>query len=153
VEAGRPFLTVVDYAHTPDALERALAAAREHGRGRVLLVFGCGGDRDPGKRPLMGRAAAAGADRVWVTNDNPRTEDPGAIAAAILAGAPGADFTVELDRRGAIAAAIAAAQPGDVVLIAGKGHETTQTIGATVLPFDDRVVAREALRAPAAGRP
>jgi UDP-N-acetylmuramoyl-L-alanyl-D-glutamate--2,6-diaminopimelate ligase len=101
----------------------------------------------------MGRVAAAGSDRAWVTNDNPRTEDPAAIAAAIVAGAPDAGFAVQLDRREAIAAAVAAARPGDAVLIAGKGHETTQTIGATVLPFDDRAVAHEALRALAAGRP
>ena len=147
VDAGQPFLVVVDYAHTPDALERALAAAREHGHGRVLLVFGCGGDRDRAKRPVMGRVAAAGSDLAWVTNDNPRSENPAAIAAGITAGAPGHPFTVELDRHAAIAAAIAAARDGDVVLIAGKGHETTQTIGARVLPFDDRVVAREALSA------
>ena len=147
VDAGQPFLVVVDYAHTPDALERALAAVREHARGCVLLVFGCGGDRDRAKRPLMGRAAAAGADRAWVTNDNPRSEDPAAIAAAILAGAPGAGLEIELDRRAAIAAALAAARPGDAVLIAGKGHETTQTIGDRVTPFDDRAVAREMLGA------
>jgi len=157
VSEGQPFLTVVDYAHTPDALERSLDACRDHGRahghGRVLLVFGCGGDRDRGKRPLMGRAAARGSDRAWVTNDNPRSEDPAAIAAEIVAGAPAGALRVELDRRAAITAAIAAAHEGDVVLIAGKGHETTQTIGGEVLPFDDRAVAREALRALAAGRP
>ncbi len=153
VDAGQPFVVVVDYAHTPDALERALAACREHGRGRVLLVFGCGGDRDRAKRPAMGRAAAAGSDRAWVTSDNPRSEDPGAIAAGILAGVPGGGIALELDRRAAIASAIAAARPGDIVLIAGKGHETTQTIGERVLPFDDRAVAREALLALKAGRP
>jgi UDP-N-acetylmuramoyl-L-alanyl-D-glutamate--2,6-diaminopimelate ligase len=147
VDEGQPFLVVVDYAHTPDALERALAACREHGHGRVLLVFGCGGDRDRGKRPVMGRIAAAGADLAWVTNDNPRGEDPAAIAAEIVAGAADAGLVVELDRRVAIAKAAAAARPGDVVLIAGKGHEATQTIGARVLPFDDRAVAREALSA------
>jgi UDP-N-acetylmuramoyl-L-alanyl-D-glutamate--2,6-diaminopimelate ligase len=145
VDAGQPFVLVVDYAHTPDALERALAACREHARGRVLLVFGCGGDRDRGKRPLMGAAAARGADRAWVTNDNPRSEDPAEIAAGIVAGAPAAGLAVLLDRRAAIAAAIAAAQAGDVVLVAGKGHETTQTVGSQVLPFDDRTVARELL--------
>ena len=153
VDEGQPFLVVVDYAHTPDALERALAACREHGRGRLLLVFGCGGDRDRAKRPLMGRAAARGSDRAWVTNDNPRSEDPAAIAAEITTGAPAGALAVELDRRAAIAAAVAAAHEGDVVLIAGKGHETTQTVGDRVLPFDDRVVAREALRALAAERP
>ncbi|HEV2105289.1 MAG TPA: cyanophycin synthetase, partial [Candidatus Eisenbacteria bacterium] len=133
-----------------DALARALAACRDHARGRVLRVCGCGGDRDRGKRPLMGAAAAHGADAAWVTNDNPRGEDPAAIAAAIVAGAPAAGFTLELDRRRAIAAALAAARAGDVVLVAGKGHETTQTIGDRVLPFDDRAVARELL---AGGRP
>ena len=148
VDAGQPFLVVVDYAHTPDALERALAACREHGSGRVLLVFGCGGDRDRGKRPVMGQVASAGSDMAWVTNDNPRSEDPAAIAAEIVAGAPGRGLVIELDRRAAIEAAIAAARPGDVVLIAGKGHETTQTIGTHVFPFDDRTVARETLSAP-----
>jgi UDP-N-acetylmuramoyl-L-alanyl-D-glutamate--2,6-diaminopimelate ligase len=138
-------LVVVDYAHTPDALERALAAVREHAAGRLLLVFGCGGDRDRGKRPLMGRAAAAGADRAWVTSDNPRGEDPAAIAREVVAGAEGAGLAVELDRRAAIAAALAEARSGDAVLIAGKGHETTQTIGTRTLPFDDRLVARELL--------
>ena len=146
VEAGQPFTVVVDYAHSPDALARALTAAREHARGRVLLVFGCGGDRDRAKRPVMGAVAREQADRLWVTSDNPRSEDPAAIAAEVVAGTgPGAD--VELDRREAIASALAAAEPGDVVLIAGKGHETTQTIGDRVLPFDDRAVARELLAA------
>ena len=147
VDAGQGFVLVVDYAHTPDALERALAACREHASGRVLAVFGCGGDRDRGKRPLMGAVAATLADRAWVTNDNPRTEDPAAIAAAIVAGAPGAALEVELERRTAIAAAIREARAGDIVLVAGKGHETTQTVGSQVLPFDDRVVARELLTA------
>ena len=150
VPEGQPFEVVVDYAHTPDALERALDAGREHARGRVLLVFGCGGDRDRAKRPIMGRIAAAKSDRAWVTNDNPRSEDPEAIALEIVAGA-GAPLEVELDRRAAIGAAIAAARPGDLVLIAGKGHEATQTIGDRVLPFDDREVAREILRARGAG--
>jgi UDP-N-acetylmuramoyl-L-alanyl-D-glutamate--2,6-diaminopimelate ligase len=150
VAAGRPFEVVVDYAHTPDALERSLAAVREHFAGRVLLVFGCGGDRDRAKRPVMGRFAASGADIAWVTNDNPRSERPEAIAAEIVAGAAGAPLRVELDRRAAIAAAIDEARAGDVVLIAGKGHETTQTLGDRVLPFDDRDVARELL--PAHGR-
>jgi UDP-N-acetylmuramoyl-L-alanyl-D-glutamate--2,6-diaminopimelate ligase len=147
VDQGQPFLVVVDYAHTPDALARALAACREHAPGRVLLVFGCGGDRDRGKRPLMGRIAAEGSDLAWLTNDNPRGEDPAAIAAEVVAGAGEGRLTVELDRERAIAQAVAAARPGDVVLIAGKGHEATQTIGARVLPFDDRAVAREALSA------
>jgi UDP-N-acetylmuramoyl-L-alanyl-D-glutamate--2,6-diaminopimelate ligase len=149
VTAGQPFTVAVDYAHTPDALERSLAAVREHAVGRVLLVFGCGGDRDRGKRAVMGRVARAGAGEIWVTSDNPRSEDPAAIAAEILAGAGGVGGPVhlELDRRAAIAAALDAARPGDVVLIAGKGHETTQTIGRRVLPFDDRETARELLRA------
>ncbi len=147
VPALRPFDVVVDYAHTPDALERALAAAHEHARGRVLLVFGCGGDRDRAKRPLMGRIAAEHSDLAWVTSDNPRGEDPLAIAREVMAGASGArTLRLEPDRRAAIRAALAAAKPDDLVLIAGKGHETTQTIGASVLPFDDRAVAREILK-------
>ena len=146
VATGQPFLIAVDYAHTPDALERALGAVREHTRGRVLVVFGCGGDRDRGKRPLMGGVAARLADAVWVTSDNPRSEDPAAIVAEVVAGAGGArELHAEVDRRDAIAEALAAARPGDAVLIAGKGHETTQTIGDRVLPFDDRQVARELL--------
>jgi UDP-N-acetylmuramoyl-L-alanyl-D-glutamate--2,6-diaminopimelate ligase len=151
VGAGAPFAVVVDYAHTPDALARSLAAIREHAEGRVLLVFGCGGDRDRAKRPLMGRVAAEGADRVWITNDNPRGEDPSAIAREIEAGMGTAARLVELDRRRAIAQALEAARPGDVVLIAGKGHETTQTIGDQILPFDDRRVAAELLASGIAG--
>ena len=131
----------VDYAHTPDALEAACAALRPHVAGRLRLVFGAGGDRDAGKRPLMGAAAVAHADDVIVTDDNPRSEDAAAVRAAILAAAPGA--TEIGDRRAAIRAAVAAAGPGDVVLIAGKGHETGQIVGDRVLPFDDVVVARE----------
>jgi UDP-N-acetylmuramoyl-L-alanyl-D-glutamate--2,6-diaminopimelate ligase len=115
----------------------------------VLLVFGCGGDRDEGKRPQMGAIAARAADRAWITNDNPRSEDPERIADQIEAGvqnAPPGRMTRMLDRRAAIAAALAEARPGEIVLIAGKGHETTQTIGDRVLPFDDRQVARELLR-------
>jgi UDP-N-acetylmuramoyl-L-alanyl-D-glutamate--2,6-diaminopimelate ligase len=148
IATARPFEVVVDYAHTPDALQRSLAAMREHAGGRVLLVFGCGGERDRAKRPVMGRAARTGADEMWVTSDNPRGEDPAVIAEEILVGAGGARGPVhlELDRRTAIARALAAARPGDAVLIAGKGHETTQTLGESVLPFDDREVARELLR-------
>jgi len=131
----------VDYAHTPDAIEAACLALRPHVAGRLRLVFGAGGDRDAGKRPLMGAAAIANADDVIVTDDNPRGEDPVVIRAAIMAQAPGA--TEIGDRRAAIRAAIAASGPGDVVLIAGKGHETGQIIGDRVLPFDDVVVARE----------
>ena len=147
VGGTQPFQVVVDYAHTPDALERALAACREHASGRVLCVFGCGGDRDRTKRPRMGLLAATGADRAWVTNDNPRSEDPSAIAAEIVAGISSGALTVILDRREAIAATLAEAKSGDIVLIAGKGHETTQTVGTQVLPFDDREVARAWLQA------
>ncbi|MFO0617814.1 MAG: UDP-N-acetylmuramoyl-L-alanyl-D-glutamate--2,6-diaminopimelate ligase [Polyangiaceae bacterium] len=140
-------IVVVDYAHTPDALERALKSVRAMTRGRVLCVFGCGGDRDPGKRPLMGAAVGRGADLGIVTNDNPRSEDPRAIAAQIVPGLEreGARFTVELDRERAIQTAVLDASPGDVVLIAGKGHEPYQIIGAVTSAFDDRVVGRAAL--------
>lgn len=131
----------VDYAHTPDALEAAIAALKPHTEGRLILVFGAGGDRDPGKRALMGQVAAAGADVAIVTDDNPRTEDPAEIRRAILKGAP--DATEIGDRRAAIAAAIAMAEPHDIVLIAGKGHEQGQIVGEMVLPFDDVAVARE----------
>jgi UDP-N-acetylmuramoyl-L-alanyl-D-glutamate--2,6-diaminopimelate ligase len=126
----------VDYAHTPDALQTMLTALRPHAAGRLHLVFGCGGDRDQGKRPQMGRIAAQLADRVIVTDDNPRTEDAGAVRAAILAEAPGA---AEIpDRAQAIEQAISALQPGDVLIVAGKGHETGQIVGETVKPFSDR---------------
>lgn len=140
-------LVVVDYAHTPGALTHALEAVRAHAVRRVLCVFGCGGDRDRGKRALMGAAAAA-ADQVWVTDDNPRSEEPASIVAEILAGmADAATVSVEHDRRRAISAAIAAAGAGDVVLIAGKGHETTQQTGNARRSFDDRIEARRALGA------
>jgi UDP-N-acetylmuramoyl-L-alanyl-D-glutamate--2,6-diaminopimelate ligase len=139
---------IVDYAHTPDALDSVLRAAREGVRGRLLTVFGCGGDRDRGKRPEMGRIAIELADRTFVTSDNPRTEDPRAIVEGILAGIPqGASVVVELDRRTAIRRAVAEAAPGDVVLIAGKGHETYQIVGRSVGHFDDREEARTALAA------
>jgi UDP-N-acetylmuramoyl-L-alanyl-D-glutamate--2,6-diaminopimelate ligase len=146
---GDPFAVVVDYAHTPDALAGVLATARSIApAGRVVVVFGCGGDRDADKRPLMGAAAAANADRVVVTSDNPRHEDPQAIIAAALSGIEAryrGAVRVEADRRAAIELAIRDARPGDVIVIAGKGHETTQTIGDTATPFDDRAVAREVL--------
>jgi UDP-N-acetylmuramoyl-L-alanyl-D-glutamate--2,6-diaminopimelate ligase len=147
VEAGQPFAVIVDFAHTPGGLERVLEAARDAPRShRVLLVFGAGGDRDPSKRPLMGAAAERGADLVVITNDNPRHEQPSSIADAIRAGmADPSAATVELDRRVAIGLVLDAARPGDVVVLAGKGHETTQTIGDDVRPFDDRAVARELL--------
>lgn len=150
VDAGQPFAVLVDYAHTPDALGRVLVAARSlaGAGGRVLCVFGAGGDRDPGKRPLMGAAVAAGADVAVLTSDNPRSEDPHAIADAVLPGLAGtAVVRVELDRRAAIAGALAEAAPGDVVVVAGKGHETGQTAHGRTVPFDDRVVAREELGA------
>ncbi len=150
VEAGQPFLVVVDYAHTPDALERVLATARKLARGRLSVVFGCGGDRDRTKRPLMGEIAARLADRVWITSDNPRSEDPVAIMRAIEEGVrsaspgPGRHVMIQ-DRRAAIRDALEQAGPGDVVVIAGKGHEAYQIIGSELLPFDDRDVAREIL--------
>ncbi len=146
IELGQPFAVVVDYAHTPDGIEKLLAAIRELGHGRVAIVFGCGGDRDRTKRPLMGAAAAAGADRVIVTSDNPRSEDPGAIISDVLTGIPeDTDLLIEPDRRAAIRAALDWARPGDSVVIAGKGHETTQTTGDQVEPFDDRIVSTELL--------
>ncbi len=151
VDAGQPFPVLVDYAHTPDALTRVLAAARPLAAagGRVFCVFGCGGDRDPAKRPLMGRAVAAGADVAVLTSDNPRSEDPQAIADAVLPGlgAGSAVVVVELDRGAAIVGALTDARAGDVVVLAGKGHETGQTTGDRTVPFDDRVVARAALGA------
>jgi UDP-N-acetylmuramoyl-L-alanyl-D-glutamate--2,6-diaminopimelate ligase len=132
----------VDYAHTPDAIIAACAALRPHVEGRLILVLGAGGDRDAGKRPLMGEAAAAHADVVIVTDDNPRSEDPAAIRAALLRAAPGAQDIA--DRRRAITHAITMALAGDVVLVAGKGHEQGQIVGDRVLPFDDVTVAREA---------
>nr|WP_310523039.1 UDP-N-acetylmuramoyl-L-alanyl-D-glutamate--2,6-diaminopimelate ligase [Polymorphobacter sp.] len=132
----------VDYAHTPDALHAAADALRPHTNGRLILVFGAGGDRDQGKRPLMGAAAMAIADTVIVTDDNPRSEDPAAIRNAILAAAPGAQDIA--DRRRAIGTAIAESREGDVILIAGKGHEQGQIVGDRILPFDDVQVAREA---------
>jgi UDP-N-acetylmuramoyl-L-alanyl-D-glutamate--2,6-diaminopimelate ligase len=155
VRAGQPFLVVVDYAHTPDALERVLATARKLTRGRLGVVFGCGGDRDRGKRPIMGEIAARLCDRVWITSDNPRTEPPESIIDEIAAGvrrtgAPADRWTRHADRRRAIAEAVAWARPGDAVVIAGKGHETYQIVGSEVLSFDDREVAREALAGRAA---
>ncbi len=140
-------LVVVDYAHTPDALTRVLAAVRALGEGRVLCVFGCGGDRDPLKRAPMGEAVGRGADYAYVTSDNPRTESPSAIVDAILPGfsAASAAYEVELDRAVAIEKAILAARAGDVVLVAGKGHEDYQIVGADKRHFDDREQARRAL--------
>jgi UDP-N-acetylmuramoyl-L-alanyl-D-glutamate--2,6-diaminopimelate ligase len=145
VQAGQPFAVLVDYSHTPDSLENALHAAREVAEGRVICVFGCGGDRDRAKRPLMGRIACRLADRAIVTSDNPRSEDPEAIIAEVMEGCP-AGTEAEVDRRAAIEMAIAEAAPGDVVLIAGKGHEQGQEFeNGRKEPFDDVTVAREAL--------
>jgi UDP-N-acetylmuramoyl-L-alanyl-D-glutamate--2,6-diaminopimelate ligase len=136
---------LVDYAHTPDALRKALATVRAVTTARVICVFGCGGDRDADKRAPMGEAAAAGADLAILTNDNPRSEDPRAIAAAVEQGLGAAHYQVELDRGRAIEVAIRSAGSADSVLIAGKGHEDYQIIGDQRLDFDDRVVARAIL--------
>ena len=143
VEEGQPFTVLVDYAHTPRALETALEAARRLTGGRVICVFGAGGDRDRAKRPLMGHVANELADVALVTSDNPRSEDPGEIAAEVAGSLP---LDVELDRRRAIERALETARAGDVVLIAGKGHEQGQEVDGRKLPFDDREVARETLR-------
>ena len=149
VRRGQPFAVWVDYAHTPDALERALGAAREAVRGRLVCVFGCGGDRDPGKRPAMGEVATRLADFAVVTSDNPRTEDPEKILADIRPGlaADTSRWVLEVDRRAAIHLAVGAAGPADGVLIAGKGHEDYQIVGTVKRHFDDREVAAEALAA------
>jgi UDP-N-acetylmuramoyl-L-alanyl-D-glutamate--2,6-diaminopimelate ligase len=142
-------LVVIDYAHTPDALEKVLGALRAVAAGRggsLVVVFGAGGDRDPSKRPVMGEVAERLADRVVLTSDNPRSEDPAAIIAAIAAGVARA-CTIEPDRGRAIDTAIGAAAPQDVVLIAGKGHESYQEIRGTRLPFSDEAAARSALAA------
>lgn len=151
VDAGQPYAVIVDYAHTPDGLENVLRTVKEFAQNRIILVFGCGGDRDRGKRPLMGRIAARLADYVILTSDNPRTEDPEAILSDIEAGlkAEGMSETRRIklaDRRAAIEKAVEMASPGDVVLIAGKGHETEQIIGDQRFEFDDRLVAGEAIR-------
>jgi UDP-N-acetylmuramoyl-L-alanyl-D-glutamate--2,6-diaminopimelate ligase len=149
VEAGQDFLVIVDYAHKPDGVEKVLRAARELTSGRVLVVVGCGGDRDRAKRPLMGAAATANADLTVLTSDNPRSEDPIVIIAEIEAGARrgGGEYVVEPDRRAAIRLALRSARPGDVVVVAGKGHETYQEFADRTIPFDDRQVAAEELRA------
>ena len=145
VDEGQPFTVIVDYAHKPDALEKVLRAARELARGRVIAVVGAGGDRDPGKRPLMGRIASELADVAIVTSDNPRSEDPLAIIDAIVAGAT-SGVDVEPDRAAAIGRAVEAAREGDVVVIAGKGAEQGQQLADRTIPFDDRDAARNALR-------
>jgi UDP-N-acetylmuramoyl-L-alanyl-D-glutamate--2,6-diaminopimelate ligase len=162
VDEGQDFLVVVDYAHTPDSIETVLGAAHDVASGRVIVVFGCGGDRDRAKRPLMGAAATANADLTVITSDNPRSEDPLAIIAEIEAGARAGGgagarrgsgrFVIEPDRRAAIREAVRAAGGGDVVVIAGKGHEQGQSFADRTLPFDDRTVAAEELRAAVVGR-
>ena len=155
IDEGQPFGVLVDYAHTPDSLENVLAAARRITHGRLISVFGCGGDRDREKRPLMGRAGAELSDLAIVTSDNPRSEDPAAIIDEIRAGIPEdphAEVVIEPDRRGAIALALSRAGEGDTVVVAGKGHEQGQEFeGGLKIPFDDRDVAREELKRLAAG--
>jgi UDP-N-acetylmuramoyl-L-alanyl-D-glutamate--2,6-diaminopimelate ligase len=145
IEEGQPFSVLVDYAHTPHSLANVLGAARDLGSGRVIVVFGAGGDRDRGKRPLMGKVAADLADVTIVTSDNPRSEEPLAIIQDVLQGS-GLEVEIDPDRRSAIARAVSIADEGDVVVIAGKGHEQGQDVGGVVTPFDDREIAREALR-------
>jgi UDP-N-acetylmuramoyl-L-alanyl-D-glutamate--2,6-diaminopimelate ligase len=149
IDEGQEFLVVVDYAHTPDSILGVLQASRPLVAGRLIVVFGCGGDRDRDKRPSMGRAATSSADLTVITSDNPRSEDPRAIVDAIEPGAVegGGPYVIELDRRAAIARALREAQPGDGVVIAGKGHESVQELSDRTVEFDDRVVAREVLRA------
>ena len=152
VDEGQGFLAVVDYAHKPDAVTAALAALRPQTAGRLIVVLGAGGDRDTGKRPIMGEIAARLADVLVVTDDNPRSEDPAAIRAAVLAGAADvpegdrADVREEGDRRAAIRLAVSLAGPGDTLVVAGKGHETGQEVHGTVHPFDDREVLAEEMR-------
>lgn len=155
IDEGQAFTVIVDYAHSPDAVERVIASVAPDRGGRRLVVLGCGGDRDRDKRHLMGEVAAAGADVLVVTDDNPRSEDPAAIRAAMLEGARsvGGDVREIGDRRAAIAAAVAAARPGDVLLVLGKGHEPGQEIAGTVHPFDDRDEVRRALRGGSGGAP
>jgi UDP-N-acetylmuramoyl-L-alanyl-D-glutamate--2,6-diaminopimelate ligase len=145
VEAGHKFVVIVDYAHTPDAVAKVLTEARRLTRGRLICVFGCGGDRDPSKRPKMGRAATEIADWTVITSDNPRSEDPGDIVADILVGAEEGKYEVVMDRREAIERAVGLAEEGDVVVIAGKGHEDYQLVGDKVLHFDDREEAAKAV--------
>lgn len=149
IECGQPFSVIVDYAHTPDSLEKAIDAVRQVTDGRVIVVFGCGGDRDPDKRPMMGAAASRAADYAIVTSDNPRSEDPVGIILQVKDGmsANGAESEIEVDRRTAIARAIGIARKGDSVLIAGKGHEDYQIFADRTVHFDDREVAREVLSA------
>ena len=152
VRSGQGFQVIVDYAHTPDGLETVLQTARELTQDRLICLFGCGGDRDRGKRPLMGRIAAELADLVYLTSDNPRSEEPEQIIDEIAAGVGvGCETRIFADRRQAIEEALAGASPGDVVVIAGKGHEPEQILGDRVIPFDDRQVARQVLEGLAVG--
>jgi UDP-N-acetylmuramoyl-L-alanyl-D-glutamate--2,6-diaminopimelate ligase len=149
VDVGQPYLAIVDYAHTPDAIDTVLAALRPVTSGKLILVLGAGGDRDRGKRPLMGAAAARGADVVVLTDDNPRSEDPREILAAVRAGAdavPARVLHAEHDRTAAITLAVGLAGPGDTVVVAGKGHEQGQESAGVVRPFDDRTVLADAIR-------
>jgi UDP-N-acetylmuramoyl-L-alanyl-D-glutamate--2,6-diaminopimelate ligase len=155
IDAGQPFVVVVDYAHTDDALRNLTALAREFVSGpsrdgRVITLFGCGGDRDKTKRPLMGRAAGEGSDLVFLTSDNPRSENPEAILADVVPGldATGTRYILEADRARAIRMALEEARAGDIVLLAGKGHEKTQTLKTGTVPFDDVAVALSALNKP-----
>jgi UDP-N-acetylmuramyl-tripeptide synthetase len=142
VDVGQPFGVIVDYAHTPEALENVLQAARQLQPRKLVCVFGCGGDRDPDKRPKMGRIATENADFTIITSDNPRSERPQAIIDAIRAGVTGDNYAVESDRTSAIRMALEMAEPGDLVVIAGKGHETYQIFADRTIDFDDREVAR-----------
>jgi len=142
--ADAPCIVLRDYAHTPDALERALATLRPLTGGRIIVVFGCGGDRDRGKRPIMGRIAAEGADLAIATSDNPRTEDPGAIIDDIEQGMGGVPHLRIVDRLAAIHTALDEARAGDTLLLAGKGHETYQVLGTEKVPFDERAIVRAA---------
>jgi UDP-N-acetylmuramyl tripeptide synthase len=148
VDAGQPFSVIVDYAHTDDALRNLLDTLRSLGPKRIITVFGCGGDRDRSKRPLMGSVAAQRSDLVIATSDNPRSEPPGGILDEIAQGFRNhsTPFKLIADRKEAIDLALRSASPGDLVVIAGKGHEATQTIRDKKLPFDDRLVARELLK-------
>ncbi len=145
MESGTGFTVIIDYAHTPDGLAKAVASAKELTKGRVITVFGCGGDRDRTKRPLMGRAATAMSDVTIVTSDNPRSEDPEVIIDEILKGCEG-KAEAETDRRTAIKRAMEMAKPGDIVIIAGKGHEKEQILSTGTIEFDDRAVAEDALK-------
>ena len=145
IRSDLPFRLLIDYAHTPDGLQNVLRSVRDTTVGRVILLFGCGGDRDVGKRPEMGRIASLLADEIIVTFDNPRSEDPNTIIDQILQGVRGDHVAVVPDRTEAIRAAIRKAQAGDTVLLAGKGHETVQILSDRILPYDERIVARKIL--------